>query len=194
MRRLLLLPLLFALLVLPAAAPAASEPKSETDKTFYALGLAVSQNLAPFGMSAAEFEMVQAGLRDGVLGNPPRVDMSVYGPKIQELQRTRGAVVAGCSAGAMVLGGYQPQMGGRGCERDHLGVSRGVLQHLDLVGTLADDRTVMDDDSSHRDLVAAEGGFGLPQGELHKPGNWLGIILGEAVGLTVVASSSTCRR
>jgi len=94
MRRLLLVPLLLALLALPAAALAASEPKSDVEKTFYALGLAVSQNLAPFGMSPAEFEMVQAGLRDGVLGNPPRVDLPTYGPKIQELQRSRGAVVA----------------------------------------------------------------------------------------------------
>jgi FKBP-type peptidyl-prolyl cis-trans isomerase FkpA len=94
MRRLLMLPLLLALLALPAVAPAATEPKSEAEKTFYALGLAISQNLAVFGMSPAEFEMMQAGLRDGVLGKPPRVDLPAYGPKIQELQRSRSSVVA----------------------------------------------------------------------------------------------------
>jgi len=94
MRRLLMVPLLLAFLALPAATPAATEPKSEVEKTFYALGLAISQNLAVFGMSPAEFEMMQAGLRDGVLGNPPRVDMSAYGPKIQELQRSRSSAVA----------------------------------------------------------------------------------------------------
>lgn len=105
MRRLMLLPLLFALLALPATAPAASEPKSEADKTFYALGLAISQNLATFGMSAAEFEMVQAGLADGVLGKPPRVDLQAYGPKVQELQRSRSAAAAATEkkAGEAVL-------------------------------------------------------------------------------------------
>ena len=94
MRHPVLFPLVLALLVLPAAALAASEPKSETDKTFYALGLAISQNLAAFGLSAAELEMVKAGLTDGVLGKPPQVDLPAYGPKIQELQRTRSAAAA----------------------------------------------------------------------------------------------------
>lgn len=53
----------------------------------------------------------------------------------------RGAVIAGCSAGAMVLGGYQPQFGGRGFLRppfgwqDGLGLVPGlvVIPHYDAI-------------------------------------------------------------
>ena len=38
----------------------------------------------------------------------------------------RGAVIAGCSAGAMVLGGYQPQIGGRGFLRPPFGWQEGL--------------------------------------------------------------------
>lgn len=81
------------ILAVPFAARAAA-PTSESDKTFYALGLAISQNLGVFGLSAAELEMVKAGLSDGVLGKPAQVDLNTYGPKLQELQRSRGAAAA----------------------------------------------------------------------------------------------------
>lgn len=84
---------LLGLLALPAASSAAA-PTTENDKTFYALGLAISQNLAAFGLSAAELEMVKAGLSDGVQGKPAQVDLRTYGPKLQELQRSRGAAAA----------------------------------------------------------------------------------------------------
>ena len=38
----------------------------------------------------------------------------------------RGAVIAGCSAGAMVLGGHQPQFGGRGFLRPPFGWQDGL--------------------------------------------------------------------
>jgi FKBP-type peptidyl-prolyl cis-trans isomerase FkpA len=94
MHRLVLYPLVLALLVMPVAAPAATQPKTEEDKTFYALGLAISQNLAVFNLSEAELEMLKAGLTDGVLGNPHAVELPAYGPKLQELQRTRTAATA----------------------------------------------------------------------------------------------------
>ena len=94
MHRFVLYPLVLALLVLPAAASDAAQPKSEEDKTFYALGLAISQNLAGFGLSGSELEMVKAGLTDGVLGKPHAVELATYGPKIQELQHARSAAVA----------------------------------------------------------------------------------------------------
>jgi len=94
MHRFVLCTLLVVVLALPAGARGAAEPKSEEEKTFYALGLAISQNLAAFGLSEAELEMVKAGLTDGVLGNPRKVDLPAYAPKLQELQRTRAAVVA----------------------------------------------------------------------------------------------------
>jgi FKBP-type peptidyl-prolyl cis-trans isomerase FkpA len=94
MHRVVCFTLLVAVLALPAGAPAAADPQSEQDKTFYALGLAISQNLAAFGLSAAELDMVKAGLTDGVLGNPRKVDLPAYMPKLQELQRTRLAAAA----------------------------------------------------------------------------------------------------
>jgi FKBP-type peptidyl-prolyl cis-trans isomerase FkpA/FKBP-type peptidyl-prolyl cis-trans isomerase FklB len=94
MRRFVLILLLLALTALPLSASAATAPRSEQDKTLYALGLAVSQSLAIFGLSEAEMEMVKAGLVDGVLGKTPQVDLRAYTPKLQELQRTRGAASA----------------------------------------------------------------------------------------------------
>jgi len=94
MRRPVLLLFLLVLLALPTAAPAAPAPTSETEKTFYALGFAISQNLNGFGLSEAELEMVKAGLTDGVLGKPAQVDLRAYGPKLQEVQRTRSAAAA----------------------------------------------------------------------------------------------------
>lgn len=76
------------------AVAAAPEPKSEEQKVLYAIGLALSRNLGTFNLSAAELEMVKAGLSDGVLNKTPKVELETYGPKIQELQNTRVAVVA----------------------------------------------------------------------------------------------------
>jgi FKBP-type peptidyl-prolyl cis-trans isomerase FkpA len=75
-------------------AVAADAPVSETDKTLYALGLALSQNLGSFSLTEQELRQVQDGLADGVLGKEHRVDLSVYGPKIQQLQRSRTMAAA----------------------------------------------------------------------------------------------------
>lgn len=77
-----------------AALAAGAEPKSEEQKTLYAIGLALSNSLASFNLSEADLEMVKAGLSDGVLNKDRKVDIQTYGPKIQELQRTRLAVMA----------------------------------------------------------------------------------------------------
>jgi len=82
------------LLLVYAAAAAGAEPKTEEQKTLYAIGLAISQSLGSFSLSPEELEMVQAGMRDGVLNREPKVELETYGPKIQELQRTRLAVAA----------------------------------------------------------------------------------------------------
>jgi FKBP-type peptidyl-prolyl cis-trans isomerase FkpA len=70
------------------------ELKTEEQKTFYALGLALSQNLAPFNLSEAELELVKSGLTDGLLNRPRKVDLPAYAPKLQELQQSRLAVAA----------------------------------------------------------------------------------------------------
>ena len=84
-----------ALLVLAGASAAtAQELKSDEQKTLYALGLIVGQNLAGFNLSAADLETVKAGITDSVLKKEPKVDLPAFGPKIQGLQNSRAAVVA----------------------------------------------------------------------------------------------------
>ena len=70
------------------------EPKTEDQKTMYAIGLALSQGLATFNLSEAELDMVKSGLTDGVLNRPKKVDLTAYGAKIQELTGSRQAAAA----------------------------------------------------------------------------------------------------
>jgi FKBP-type peptidyl-prolyl cis-trans isomerase FkpA/FKBP-type peptidyl-prolyl cis-trans isomerase FklB len=76
------------------AGAAMPDPKTDDEKTLYALGLAISRNLAQFNLTKSEFEMVQSGMQDGILKNKPKVDIQTYGPKIQQLQQTRVAAAA----------------------------------------------------------------------------------------------------
>ncbi|MFL6651201.1 MAG: FKBP-type peptidyl-prolyl cis-trans isomerase [Sulfurifustaceae bacterium] len=88
-------PLVVAVMLVATSAMAATpEPKTEEQKTLYAIGLALSANLATFELSAADLEMVKAGLNDGVLKKKPKVDLTTYGPKIHELQSKRLALVS----------------------------------------------------------------------------------------------------
>lgn len=82
------------LLAASSAMAATPEPKSEEQKTLYAIGLALSANLATFNLSPADLEMVKAGLNDGVLKKKPKVDLMTYGPKIHDLQTQRLAVLS----------------------------------------------------------------------------------------------------
>lgn len=72
-----------------AAEPESAAPQSEEEKTLYALGLALAQNLAPFDLSEEELAQVTAGLRDGVMGTAGDFDLQAYGPKLQELAQGR---------------------------------------------------------------------------------------------------------
>jgi FKBP-type peptidyl-prolyl cis-trans isomerase FkpA/FKBP-type peptidyl-prolyl cis-trans isomerase FklB len=89
---------LFCLLVLGIAASTtfgvSPEPTNDDQKTFYALGVAVSQSLSAFNLSESELEFVKAGLTDGVLKNKRKVDIQTYMPKIQQLQQARAGAVA----------------------------------------------------------------------------------------------------
>ena len=85
-----LCPAMLAVLTLQACG---AEPKTEEEKTLYAIGIAVSQSLEPFALSEAELEMVKAGLSDGVAKKPSKVDMQTYLPKLQELAQARAAKV-----------------------------------------------------------------------------------------------------
>jgi FKBP-type peptidyl-prolyl cis-trans isomerase FkpA len=76
-----------------AAVAAEPEPKTEDEKTLYALGLVISQNLSTFTLTEAELELLKAGLTDGALGRSPKVDLQTYGRKIQTLRSTRAAAL-----------------------------------------------------------------------------------------------------
>jgi FKBP-type peptidyl-prolyl cis-trans isomerase FkpA/FKBP-type peptidyl-prolyl cis-trans isomerase FklB len=82
-------------LALALAAPAQATPELKTDeqKTLYTLGIALSRSLAPFNLTDKDLELVLSGLSDGVLRREPKVDLQVYGPKLQELQASRVAAV-----------------------------------------------------------------------------------------------------
>jgi FKBP-type peptidyl-prolyl cis-trans isomerase FkpA len=77
-----------------AAHAAGPEPKTEDDKTLYALGLALSRNLGQFNLTPAELEFVKQGLTDGALNKEKKVELDTYGPKIQQLAQARAAAVA----------------------------------------------------------------------------------------------------
>jgi len=91
------LPLVIVLLLItaaPVALAAELELKTEEQKTLYALGLVIAQNLATFALSPADLEVVKAGIADGVANKDKKVDLQTDGPKIQELQRSRVAAAA----------------------------------------------------------------------------------------------------
>lgn len=82
-----LVALLVTLLSVPAIA--ADTPKTEEQKTLYALGLMVSRSLSVFNLTPAELETVKQGLTDAVSGKKPEVDLASYNTKVQELARSR---------------------------------------------------------------------------------------------------------
>jgi FKBP-type peptidyl-prolyl cis-trans isomerase FkpA len=73
---------------------AVPEPTTDEQKTLYAMGLAISQSIGTFSLSESELELVNAGITDGVLKRPTKVDLQMFGPKIQQLQQARAAVLA----------------------------------------------------------------------------------------------------
>ena len=95
MRKFVVLSLAGLFAVAPAFATAQEpELKTEEQKTLYAIGLIVSQNLAQFNLTPAELEIVKAGLTDAALKKDRKIDVQAYLPKIQEMQTARLSAVA----------------------------------------------------------------------------------------------------
>ena len=97
---------------------AAPEPANDEQKTLYALGAAISQSLTPFTLNESELEFVKAGLADGVLKRQQKVDMQVYGPKIQQMQQVRANALADVEkkAGASFLAKAAAEAGAKKTE------------------------------------------------------------------------------
>ncbi|MBK5274551.1 MAG: FKBP-type peptidyl-prolyl cis-trans isomerase [Desulfuromonadales bacterium] len=89
--------ILLALIVTPVFA--ADLPKTEEQKTLYAVGLVIARQLSLFNLTPAEFEIVKQGLADAVAGKTPEVQLTAYNDKIQELARARRKAVGEKSAG-----------------------------------------------------------------------------------------------
>jgi len=90
----LLITVVLVLAVVAVAGAAGPELKSDEQKTLYALGFVISQNLASFALSPADLEVVLAGVNDGVLKKDSKVDVQTYGPKIPALQTARASAAA----------------------------------------------------------------------------------------------------
>jgi FKBP-type peptidyl-prolyl cis-trans isomerase len=80
-------------LSLAYGAAAMSQPALSTDqdKTLYALGLLIGGQVQTLNLTPAEFAIVSGGLSDAVLGKDPKVDLNVYGPKVQSFAQGRAA-------------------------------------------------------------------------------------------------------
>ncbi len=85
---------LAAILSISLSGVRAADLANDEQKTLYAVGVAVSQSIASLALSEAELEIVKAGIADGALQRPLKVDMQAYGPKIQQFARSRAALGA----------------------------------------------------------------------------------------------------
>src|SRR4051794_7768937 len=81
-------------LLFAAQVAVAADPKNDEEKTLYALGVALSRNLASFSLSPDELKVVEQGLSDGVAGDNLKVDMAEFGPKIQAFAKDRATKAA----------------------------------------------------------------------------------------------------
>lgn len=79
-----------------AAAPAATagEPKTDDEKTLYVMGIVMGRNLSGLELSAADLEMLKAGMTDEALGRTRKASLEQYGPKIQAFAQGRASAVA----------------------------------------------------------------------------------------------------
>ena len=88
--RTLVIAVLVSLLAIPAFA--AEEPKTEDQKTLYAVGLALARELSVFDLTPTELEFVKQGLTDATTGKKPAVELEPYNQKIQDMAAARGKI------------------------------------------------------------------------------------------------------
>jgi FKBP-type peptidyl-prolyl cis-trans isomerase FkpA len=72
-----------------------TDPKTEDDKTFYALGQQMGKNIEVFSLSRHELDMVVTGVSDAVNKRKARIDVDAYQPKVFEMARKRQEARAG---------------------------------------------------------------------------------------------------
>ena len=72
----------------------AEAPESEDQKTIYALGLAVAQNLKAFNLSADERKILIEGLEAGLTNQNTSIDPKAFRDKLNDLAKARVAARA----------------------------------------------------------------------------------------------------
>jgi len=90
--RKLMVAVLFILITAPAMA--AGEPMNEDQKTLYAIGVILANQLDVLNLSAEELGFVQQGLSDKASGRQIAVDPTVYQDKINQLAQGRMTATA----------------------------------------------------------------------------------------------------
>lgn len=63
--------------------------ENDDERILYALGVVLGENIGDFSLSEAEYAVVASGMADAVRDAEYRVDMGLYGPRIQELADRR---------------------------------------------------------------------------------------------------------
>lgn len=78
------------------AKPAASADgfKNEDERTIYALGYMMGQNIQVFTLSPAELKALDGGVNAGAAGKAAAVSLDFYRPRVQELANLRMAAAA----------------------------------------------------------------------------------------------------
>ena len=71
-----------------------SEPKTEEQKDFYALGVGINSQLSVFNMSPEELKYVQQGMSDASAGKKMAIDLKASMQKLGELANARMAKAA----------------------------------------------------------------------------------------------------
>ncbi|MEO6953037.1 MAG: FKBP-type peptidyl-prolyl cis-trans isomerase [Polyangia bacterium] len=70
-----------------------AEPKTEEQKTLYAIGLVIARQTNPFALKPEEIAYVSQAMADVAANKTPAVDLAVYGPKINELVKARAGAL-----------------------------------------------------------------------------------------------------
>ena len=83
----LIIAALIALTTLPAFA--ADAPKTEDQKTIYAIGQIMARQLEVFKLTPEEFDFLKQGLTDGITGKASLEDQEAYSKKVQVLATAR---------------------------------------------------------------------------------------------------------
>ena len=77
------------LLIMSAATAQAAPLQTEDQKTLYALGVHLTQQLSVFNLSVEEYEFVKQGMTDAIAGKKLEAAPDVYGPNINALAQAR---------------------------------------------------------------------------------------------------------